>query len=191
MSTGPFIAERRPFIREDWLFCLVHRPFEGLIPFFFFGLDLRCLRILVESRVMVEIALCYFLDTSIAASLEQILLKGPVSSGVLAPFACAVVQLLLALHHVIDQLFALLRVLSQSISPLLDVFEDRSDAVLDLVELRLELGVVVGRRASVQFFLSFWALVVRGIKEVVGFSLEGWESSMISEHWRQVRSALA
>ena len=133
-----------------------------------------CLRILVVSRVVVGIALCYFLDTSIAASLKQILLKGPVSCTTLAPFACAVVELLLALHHIINEFLALLWVLPQSISPLLDVFEDRSDAVLDLVELRLKLGIFVSRRASVQFFLSFWALVVRCIKEVVGFSLEGW-----------------
>lgn len=174
MAAWPFITDRRSLIRNNRLFCLVHRSLERLVPFFFFGLAISHLRILVKGRIVVKIALCYFFDTSSCASLHQVLLKIPISSISLTPFTCIIVQLFLPLHDVLDELLALLRVLSQSVSSLLDVLEDWGYAVLYLVELWLELGVVVGRGTSGGFFLSFWALVVGSVEEVVGLSLEGW-----------------
>lgn len=103
---------------------MVDRSLERLVPFFFFGLAFSHLRVLVKSRIVVEIALCYFFDTSISPSLQQILLKSPISGCIFTPFTSIIVQLLLPLHDVLDELFALLRVLPKSVSSLLDVLED-------------------------------------------------------------------
>ena len=182
MATWSLISEWRSFVRNDGLFCLVDRPLERLIPFFFFGVTFS-LRILVEGRIVIEIALCYFFDTSSATSLQQIFLKSPISNRTLTPFTCIIVQLFLPLHHVFDKLLALLRVLSKPISSLLDVLKDWSYAVLYLVELWLELGVVVCWWATGEFFLVFWGLVARSIEEVVGFSLERWRSIISLGVW--------
>jgi hypothetical protein len=93
---------------------------------------------LVESRIMVEIALGDFLHIAALCLLSFC----PILCYILTPITSPH-QLLLAIHDIFNQLLPLQRVLPQFLPTLLDIIQDRGDVVLDLVEVCPVLAIII------------------------------------------------
>lgn len=104
---------------------------------------------LVESGIMVKIALGNFLHVAALCLLSF----RPILCHIVTPITSSR-QLLFATHHIFDQLLPLQRVLPQFLPTLLDVIQDRSDVILDLVEVCSVSAIIIVVRMSINGFVE-------------------------------------